>query len=80
MDADRGPGVRCGLPAFALIGGDSSVRGHAAGTAADSEDTLAFTELTGVEARVEELPLERAADAYDKMLRGDARFRMVLTM
>lgn len=43
-------------------------------------DTLAFSQLAGVEARIEELPLAKAADAYDKMLGGDARFRMVLTM
>ena len=68
------------VPAFALIGSNSSVRGHASGTAADSEDTLAFTQLAGVQARIETVPLEKAADAYDKMIAGDARFRMVLTM
>lgn len=68
------------VPATALIGDESSIRGHASGTAADSEDALAFSELTGVQARIQELPLEQAGEAYDTMLRGDARFRMVLTM
>jgi D-arabinose 1-dehydrogenase-like Zn-dependent alcohol dehydrogenase len=55
------------------------VLGHANGTAADSEDTRRFSALTGVEARVETMPLEQAAEAYDRMMAGDARFRMVLT-
>ena len=45
----------------------------------DSEDTLAFSSLTGVRPRIETMPLEQAAEAYDRMMAGDARFRMVLT-
>ena len=45
----------------------------------DSEDTLAFSALTGVRPTIETMPLERAPEAYDKMMRGEARFRMVLT-
>ncbi|GAB3653395.1 alcohol dehydrogenase [Nocardioides korecus] len=67
------------VPAFALIGTGGAVRGHASGTAADSEDTLAFSALTGVGARIETAPLEEAASAYQKMMDGQARFRMVLT-
>jgi D-arabinose 1-dehydrogenase-like Zn-dependent alcohol dehydrogenase len=62
-----------------LIGGGKSVEGHASGTSQDSEDTLAFSVHTGVRPRIETLPLERAEEAYDKMMSGDARFRMVLT-
>lgn len=64
---------------FALIGGDIALAGHASGTSMDSEDTLAFSSLTGVRPRIETLPLEQAAEAYDRMMAGDARFRMVLT-
>ena len=67
------------VPAFALIGTNGGVLGHASGTAADSEDTMRFSALTGVEAQVETMPLEKAAEAYDRMMAGDARFRMVLT-
>jgi D-arabinose 1-dehydrogenase-like Zn-dependent alcohol dehydrogenase len=67
-------------PAAALIGGDKSIEGHASGTSIDSEDTLRFSVLTGVRPMIETMPLERAADAYEKMMSGDARFRMVLTM
>jgi D-arabinose 1-dehydrogenase-like Zn-dependent alcohol dehydrogenase len=42
----------------------------------DSQDTLAFSSLTGIRPRIETLPLERAGEAYAKMLAGDARFRM----
>lgn len=67
------------VPATVLIGTNGAVRGSASGSAADSEDTLRFTVLSGVEARIETMPLERAAEAYQKMMDGDARFRMVLT-
>jgi len=63
-----------------LILASRSVVGHASGAAIDSEDTLAFSALSGVRPTIETMPLERAAEAYDKMMRGEARFRMVLTM
>lgn len=63
-----------------LIGGSKSVQGWASGTPADSEDTLRFAVLSGVRAMIETYPLEKAADAYARMLSGDAQFRVVLTM
>jgi D-arabinose 1-dehydrogenase-like Zn-dependent alcohol dehydrogenase len=63
-----------------LISGSRSIQGWAAGTPADSEDTLRFAELTGVRAMIETYPLERAAEAYARMISGDAQFRVVLTM
>ena len=63
-----------------LIGGSRSVVGHAAGASIDSEDTLVFSALTGVRPMIETMPLARAPEAYARMMRGDARFRMVLTM
>lgn len=68
------------VPASALIGGNASVAGHASGTSMDSEDTMAFSALTGVRPRIETMPLEKAGEAYAKMMAGDARFRMVLTV
>ena len=62
-----------------LIGGSRSVVGHASGASIDSQDTLAFSALSGVRPTIETMPLERAAEAYDKMMRNEARFRMVLT-
>jgi D-arabinose 1-dehydrogenase-like Zn-dependent alcohol dehydrogenase len=62
-----------------LIGGSRSVVGHASGASIDSQDTLSFSALSGVRPTIETMPLERAPEAYDKMMRGDARFRMVLT-
>ena len=63
-----------------LINGSRTLQGWAAGTPADSEDTLKFSELTGVRPMIETYPLERAADAYARMLSGKAQFRVVLTM
>jgi D-arabinose 1-dehydrogenase-like Zn-dependent alcohol dehydrogenase len=63
-----------------LISGSRSIQGWAAGTAADSEDTLRFAELTGVRPMIETYPLENAAEAYARMLSGNAEFRVVLTM
>jgi D-arabinose 1-dehydrogenase-like Zn-dependent alcohol dehydrogenase len=63
-----------------LITGSRSILGWAAGTAADSEDTLRFAELSGVRAMIETYPLEKAAEAYARMMSGNAQFRVVLTM
>jgi len=63
-----------------LIAGRRSVQGWPAGTSADSQDTLAFSALAGVRPMIEVFPLERAAEAYDRMLSGGARFRVVLTL
>jgi D-arabinose 1-dehydrogenase-like Zn-dependent alcohol dehydrogenase len=67
------------VSALDLIGGSRSVVGHASGASIDSQDTLAFSALAGVRPVIETLPLERAGEAYDKMMRNEARFRMVLT-
>jgi len=67
------------IPAVALIGGRLSIAGWPSGTSIDSEDTLKFAVLTGVRSRNEVFPLERAPEAYDRMMSGKARFRVVLT-
>jgi D-arabinose 1-dehydrogenase-like Zn-dependent alcohol dehydrogenase len=61
-----------------LLGGRRSVTGWPSGTAVDSEDTLAFSAMTGVRSMNEVYPLERAAEAYERMMSGQARFRVVL--
>jgi D-arabinose 1-dehydrogenase-like Zn-dependent alcohol dehydrogenase len=66
------------VPAAFLIGGDKTIEGHASGTSIDSEDTLRFSARTGVRPMIEVLPLEQAEEAYQKMMDGKARFRMVL--
>ena len=63
-----------------LINGSRSIQGWASGTPADSEDTLRFAELTGVRPMIETYPLERAGEAYARMMSGKAEFRVVLTM
>jgi D-arabinose 1-dehydrogenase-like Zn-dependent alcohol dehydrogenase len=63
-----------------LIGRRASVQGWPSGVAADSEDTLAFSALTKVAPMIETFPLEQAAAAYERMMSGAARFRVVLTM
>lgn len=62
-----------------LIFGSKSVVGHASGTARDSEETLAFSVLTGVRAMTEAFGIADAGAAFDRMLSGDVRFRAVLT-
>lgn len=57
-----------------------TVRGWPSGTAKDSEDTLQFSSLSGVRPMIERYPLEKVAEAYDQMISGRARFRVVLTM
>jgi len=63
-----------------LIVGERAIQGSAVGTPTDSEDTLRFAELTGVRPMIETYPLEKAGEAYDRMLSGKAQFRVVLTM
>jgi D-arabinose 1-dehydrogenase-like Zn-dependent alcohol dehydrogenase len=63
-----------------LITGSRTIQGWAAGTPADSEDTLRFAELSGVRPMIETFPLERAEEAYARMMSGKAQFRVVLTM
>jgi len=62
-----------------LIGGRGSVKGWYSGTSIDSEDTLRFSALSGVRSMNEAFPLDRVTDAYERMLSGNARFRVVLT-
>jgi D-arabinose 1-dehydrogenase-like Zn-dependent alcohol dehydrogenase len=63
-----------------LITGSRTIQGWAAGTPADSEDTLRFAELSGVRPMIEIYPLEKAAEGYARMMSGNAQFRVVLTM
>jgi D-arabinose 1-dehydrogenase-like Zn-dependent alcohol dehydrogenase len=63
-----------------LITGSRAIQGWSSGTPADSEDTLNFAELTGVRPMIETYPLERAGEAYARMMSGKAQFRVVLTM
>jgi D-arabinose 1-dehydrogenase-like Zn-dependent alcohol dehydrogenase len=83
--APRGTLLIVGIPEalaidpLPMILGSQSVKGWYSGTSIDSQQTLAFSALTGVRPMTEIYPLERAAEAYDRMMSGDARFRVVLT-
>jgi D-arabinose 1-dehydrogenase-like Zn-dependent alcohol dehydrogenase len=66
-------------PMFLLMG-CRSIKGWYSGTSIDSQDTLAFSARTGVRSMNEIFPLERAAEAYDRMMSGKARFRVVLSI
>jgi D-arabinose 1-dehydrogenase-like Zn-dependent alcohol dehydrogenase len=63
---------------FHILGARRGVRGWPSGTSADSEDTLRFSALTGVAPMIETYSLTKAAEAYQRMLSGKARFRVVL--
>ena len=68
------------VPSLQLLGGRQSVKGWYSGTSIDSQDTLRFSALSGVRSMNEVFPLDRVKEAYDRMLSGKARFRVVLTM
>src|ERR1700719_514932 len=83
--ATRGKLIIVGVPAdqiqlnaFPLVFGGRSVYGSLTGTAIEQEDTLAFSVLENIRPMIETAPLEQAADAYARMMQGQARFRMVL--
>jgi D-arabinose 1-dehydrogenase-like Zn-dependent alcohol dehydrogenase len=63
-----------------LISGERGIVGSAVGTPTDSEDTMNFAKLTGVRPMIETYPLEKAGEAYARMMSGHAQFRVVLTM
>jgi D-arabinose 1-dehydrogenase-like Zn-dependent alcohol dehydrogenase len=63
-----------------MVGGRRSICGWPSGSSRDSEDAMSFSALAGVLPMIETMPLERAAEAYERMMSGAARFRMVLTM
>src|SRR5215471_5149624 len=63
-----------------LISGERAIQGSAVGPPTDSEDTMNFAELTGVRPMIETYPLEKAGEAYARMMSGKAQFRVVLTM
>lgn len=63
-----------------LLSGSRSVQGWTTGTPVEAEDTLRFAQLSGVRPMIETYPLERAAEAYARMMSGKAELRVVLTM
>jgi D-arabinose 1-dehydrogenase-like Zn-dependent alcohol dehydrogenase len=67
------------LQTLHMLGGRHSIKGWPSGTCVDSEDTMKFAVLTGVRPMIETFPLEQAQAAYDRMISGAARFRVVLT-
>jgi D-arabinose 1-dehydrogenase-like Zn-dependent alcohol dehydrogenase len=67
------------VPGRLLIAARRSISGWPSGSPVDSQDTLAFSALTGVRPMIEVFPLERAAEAYERMMSGKARFRVVVT-
>jgi alcohol dehydrogenase/propanol-preferring alcohol dehydrogenase len=64
---------------FLLIAGRRAVKGWYSGTSIDSQETLAFSVLSGVRSMNEVFPLARVTEAYERMMSGKARFRVVLT-
>jgi D-arabinose 1-dehydrogenase-like Zn-dependent alcohol dehydrogenase len=62
-----------------LVIGERAIKGWPSGTGMDSEDTLNFSALTGIRPQTEVFPLEKAAEGYERMMSGKARFRAVLT-
>jgi D-arabinose 1-dehydrogenase-like Zn-dependent alcohol dehydrogenase len=73
---EDGPIAVNGIP---LLSGRKSIAGWPSGTGMDSEDTLKFSDLTGVKPMIETYPLEKAEEAYNRMMSGKARFRVVIT-
>jgi D-arabinose 1-dehydrogenase-like Zn-dependent alcohol dehydrogenase len=68
------------LATLPMIGARTSIGAWPSGTCVDSEDAMKFAVLTGVRAMSETMPLERATEAFDRMMSGKARFRMVLAL
>jgi D-arabinose 1-dehydrogenase-like Zn-dependent alcohol dehydrogenase len=67
------------VPLLPLLSGRQSIQGWPGGSSIDSQDTMSFSALSGVRSMNEVFPLEQAAEAYELMMSGKARFRAVLT-
>lgn len=65
---------------IALIGQRRSISGWPSGTSSDSEDCMRFAALTGIRGMIESYPFEKAGEAYERMMSGKARFRVVIEM
>lgn len=63
-----------------MVGGERSVQGSLTGTPYDNEKTLGFSVLTDIRPQIETMHLAQANEAYQRLLKGDIKFRMVLTM
>ncbi|HEY1578480.1 MAG TPA: alcohol dehydrogenase [Terracidiphilus sp.] len=72
------PDAPISISPFPLLLGRRTVAGWPSGTGMDSEDTLKFSALTGIKPMIETYPLEKAEEAYQRMMSGKARFRVVL--
>ena len=72
------PGDPLKVPAIPLVMQKRAVAGWPSGTSIDSEDTLKFSSLFGVKALIEKYPLDKAPEAFERMMSGKARFRVVL--
>lgn len=72
------PGKPVQAAVLGLVLQRQSIRGWPSGTSIDSEDTLKFSEISGVLPLIEKYPLDKAGEAYDRMMSGKARFRVVL--
>jgi D-arabinose 1-dehydrogenase-like Zn-dependent alcohol dehydrogenase len=72
------PATPLAVPAFPMISGSRSVAGWYSGVSIDAEDTLAFSARTGVRSMNEVMPLAKANEAFERMMSGKARFRVVL--
>lgn len=68
------------VSAIALLSARRDIQGWPSGSAMDSEDTLRFSSQAGVKAMIEKFPLEKANEAFARMMSGKAEFRVVLTM
>jgi D-arabinose 1-dehydrogenase-like Zn-dependent alcohol dehydrogenase len=75
-----GAGGPLSVDPIVLISGSRSVKGWYSGTSIDSQDTLKFSAANGVQSMNEIYPLEKVADAYERMMSGKARFRVVLNV
>jgi D-arabinose 1-dehydrogenase-like Zn-dependent alcohol dehydrogenase len=73
------PAEPLSVSALPLIFGRRSISGWPSGTSLDSQETLKFAQQAGVKPRIELFPLDEAQAAYDRMLSGEARFRVVMT-
>lgn len=61
-----------------FLKGPNTVRGSFTGQAKEVEATIQFSVLTNVRPMIETFPLEKAEEAFERVINASARFRPVL--
>jgi len=68
------------VAAFSLLGGRKSLAGSGIGGIAETQEMLDYCAEHGIVSEIEMIDIKDIQNAYDRMLKGDVRYRFVIDM